>query len=249
MRQVMSEVFADRSPTVGAAGKSSFSSAVSDATERARARRKLWAVALLLGLVAALAWPAQRVFRLPSSIPFDAGPSSPPMRPAPSAALIGQTRTVWKRLDATLEPCDQAVAKVDSAPPAPGQALAAARRALAARDACRRAGLSLLAMRPPQAAADSERAAFNQALARCQYLYVVEGNSHGRLAEALRTGAEGAAKFEAWADVQDTNIDALGCRVGFIRAARQAGLPPSFFETAAPIKPIPANRLTRGSHA
>lgn len=245
----MSEIFADRSLAAGSPGKSSFSSAVSGATERARAGRKLWAAALLLGLVAALAWPAQRVFRLPSSIPFDAAPSSPPTRPAPSAALIDQTRAIWRRLDATLEPCDQAAAKVDSAPPAPGQAPAAARRALAARDACRRAGLSLLALRPPQAAADSERAAFSEALARCQYLYVVEGNSHGRLAEALRIGAEGAAKFEAWADVQDTNIDALGCRIGFIRAARQAGLPPSFFEGAAPIKPVPADRSRRGSHA
>lgn len=245
----MSEVFTDPSPGVGAAGKPSFSNAISDATERARARRKLWGVALLLGLVAALAWPAQRVFRLPSSIPFDAAPSSPPTHSAPSAALIDQTRRVWRQLDATLEPCDQAVAKVDSSPPALGQAPAAARRALAARDACRRAGLSLLAMRPPQAAADSERAAFSEALVRCQYLYVVEGNSHGRLAQALRAGARDTARFEAWADVQDANIDALGCRVGFIMAARQAGMPAFFFEAAAPIKPIPANRSTRGSHA
>jgi hypothetical protein len=245
----MSEVLADRSPTVRADGKSPFSDAVSGAAEEAPSRRKLWTAALLLGLVAALAWPAQRVFRLPSSVPFDAAPSSPPTHPAPSAALIDQTRTAWRRLDATLEPCDQAVAKVDSAPPAPRQAPAAARRALAARDACRRAGLSLLAMRPPQAAANPERAAFNEALERCQYLYVVEGNSHGRLAEALRTGAEGAAKFEAWADVQDANIDALGCRIGFIMAARQAGFPSSFFEAAAPIKPVPASRSTRRSHA
>ncbi|TCS03927.1 hypothetical protein [Caulobacter sp. BK020] len=244
----MSEVLADRSPEAGAAAKPSFSNTISDTIESARARRKLWIAALLLGLVAALAWPAQRVFRLPS-VAYDAAPSSPPTRPAPSAALIDQTRTVWRRLDATLEPCDQAVAKVDSAPPAPGQAPAAARRALTARDACRRAGLSLLAMRPPQAAGGSERAAFNEALARCQYLYVVEGNSYARLAEALRTGAEGAAKFEAWANVKDTNIDALGCRTGFISAARQAGLPPSFFEAAAPIKPVPATRSTRRSRA
>uniref|UniRef100_B0SWG4 Uncharacterized protein n=1 Tax=Caulobacter sp. (strain K31) TaxID=366602 RepID=B0SWG4_CAUSK len=91
-------------------------------------------------------------------------------------------------------------------------------------------------MRSPQAADGRQRAAFNQALTRCQSVYVVEGNSHGRLAQALRTGAKGAAKFEAWADVEEANIDAKGCRIGFVVAARQAGLPSSLFETVAPIK-------------
>ncbi|CAN5444728.1 hypothetical protein BH10PSE3_BH10PSE3_20100 [soil metagenome] len=104
-------------------------------------------------------------------------------------------------------------------------------------------------MRPPQAAAVAERTAFEEALMRCQYVYVVEGNSHGRLAEALKTKAQGAAKFEAWADVQEANIDALGCRIGFISAARQAGLPASLFEASAPVKPAPASRSTRRLHA
>lgn len=84
---------------------------------------------------------------------------------------------------------------------------------------------------------------------RCQYVYLVEGNSHGRLAEVLKTRAEGAAKFEAWADVQEANIDALGCRIGFVMAARQAGLPSTLFEPAAPVKPAAATRSTRRRHA
>jgi hypothetical protein len=83
----------------------------------------------------------------------------------------------------------------------------------------------------------------------CRYVYVVEGNSHGRLAEALKTKAQGAAKFEAWADVQEANIDALGCRIGFILAARQSGLPSSLFEASAPVKPAAATRSTRSLHA
>jgi hypothetical protein len=241
----MSEVYVDRTPKIRVDGKSPRSGAVPIAGEGMLARRNVWTAALLLGLVAALIWPAQRVFRLPSSVPFDAAPTSLPSHPAPSVALIEQTRAVWARLDATLEPCDQAVAKVDPAPPNPGRAPATARRALAARDACRRAGLSLLAIRPPQAAADSERAAFSEALTRCQYVYLVEGNSHGRLADALRTGAKGGAKFEAWADVQEADLDAMGCRVGFIMAARQAGLPPSLFEATAPIEPVSKTRSTR----
>jgi hypothetical protein len=245
----MNEVCIDRTPRVHADGQSPVSGAAPGTAGRARASRNVWTVALLLGLAAAMIWPVQRVFRLASPTPFDAAPSSPLPRPAPSAALIDQTRVVWAQLKATVEPCDQAVAKVDSAPPGPGQTPAAAKRALAARDACRRAGLSLLAVRPPQAAADAERAAFGEALARCQYVYVVEGNSHGRLAEVLRTGAKDAAKFEAWADVQDANIDALDCRIGFIVAARQAGLPSSSFEPVEPVEPAPMTRSARRSRA
>jgi len=245
----MSEVYAARTPKARVDGKSPRSDAAPVAREGMLARRNVWIAALLLGLAVALIWPAQRVFRLPPSTPFDAAPISPPSHPAPSAALIDQTRAVWAQLDATLEPCDQAVAKVDSAPPDLGRAPAMARRALAARDACRRAGLSLLAIRPPQAAADSERAAFSEALTRCQYAYLVEGNSHGRLAEALRVGAKGAAKFEAWADVQEADLDARGCRIGFVMAARQAGMPSSLFEAAAPIKPAPTIRSTRQTQA
>ncbi|EJL33000.1 hypothetical protein PMI01_02329 [Caulobacter sp. AP07] len=244
----MSEVYADRTPKVRVDGTSS-RSVVRIAGEGMLARRNVWTAALLLGLVVALIWPAQRVFRLPSSVPFDETPTSPRSHPTPSAALIDQTRAVWAQLDATLGPCDQAVARVDSASPNPGQAQATARRALAARDACRRAGLSLLAIRPPQAAADSERAAFSEALTRCQYVYLVEGNSHGRLAEALRTRAKGAAKFEAWADVQEADLDAMGCRVGFIMAARQAGLPLSLFQTTTPIAPVSTTRSTRRARA
>ena len=209
--------------------------------------RRLWGAALLLGLAVALVWPAQKVFRL-SSVPFDVAPISP-AQPAPSAILIDQTLTVWKALEATLEPCDRAVAQVDSTPPAPEQAPVAARHASTARDACRRAGLSLLALRPPQAAADAGRAAFEEALMRCQYAYLVEGNSHGRLAEVLKTRAKGAAQFEVWADVQEANIDALGCRVGFVMAARRSGLPSSLFEPAALVKPAAATRSTRRLHA
>ncbi|CAN7407061.1 hypothetical protein [Caulobacter sp. LjRoot300] len=214
-----------------------------------RARRHLWVAAVLLGVAGALVWPAQKVLRLASSVPFDTVPPVSPAQPAPSAILIDQTLMAWKTLEATLEPCDLAVAQVDSTPPAPEQAPAAARRASTARDACRGAGLNLLAMRPPQAAADTERAAFNEALMRCQYVYLVEGNSHGRLAEVLKTSAVGAAMFEAWADVQEANIDALGCRVGFVMAARRSGLPSSLFEPAAPIRPVAATRSTRRLHA
>lgn len=210
-----------------------------------RARRRLWVAAALLGVAGALVWPAQKVFRLSSSVPFNRAAPIAPAQPAPSALLIDQTLTAWRSLEATLDPCDRAVAKVESAPPAAEQAPALARRVLVARDACRRAGLSLLAMRPPQAATVAARAAFEEALTRCQYVYLVEGNSHGRLAEALRTGAKNAAAFEAWADVQEANIDALGCRTGFVMAARQAGLPASLFEAAAPIRPVAASRSMR----
>jgi len=245
----MSEVYVDPTPKVSLDERPPRSGAAPAAGQGMFARRNVWAAALLLGSAAALIWPAQRVFRLPSSVSIDAGPTSPPSRPAPSAALIDQTRGIWAQLDATLEPCDQAVAKVDSAPPDPGRAPAMARRASAARDACRRAGLSLLAIRPPQAAADSERAAFSEALTRCQYVYLVEGNSHARLAEALRTGAKGAATFEAWADVQEADLDAKGCRIGFVMAARQAGMPSSLFEAAAPINPVSTSRSTRRTQA
>jgi hypothetical protein len=214
-----------------------------------RARRRLWVAAVLLGVAGALVWPAQKAIRLAPSVSIYTAPPISPAQPAPSGILIDQTLTVWRALEATVEPCDRAVAQVDSAPPAPGQALAAARRASTARDVCRRAGLSLLALGPPQAAGDTERAAFEEALMNCRYLYVVEGNSHGRLAVALKTKAQGAAKFEAWADVQEANIDALGCRIGFILAARQAGLPASLFEASAPVRPASATRSTRRPHA
>lgn len=236
----MSEVCADLPLAARRDGRS---------TSGPRARRRLWVAVVLLGVVGALVWPAQKVFRLSSSVPFDVAPPVSPAQPAPSAILIDQTLTVWKALEATLEPCDRAVAQVDSTPPAPEQAPTAARHASTARDACRRAGLSLLTLRPPQAAADVERAAFDEALMRCQYVYLVEGNSHGRLAEVLKTRAEGAAKFEAWADVQEANIDALGCRIGFVMAARQAGLPSSLFEPAAPVRPAAATRSTRRRRA
>lgn len=96
-----------------------------------------------------------------------------------------------------------------------------------------------MSLRPPRAAEGLERPAFEQALTQCQHLYIVEGNSHARLAQVLDSGAQGAATFEAWADVKDANIDAMGCRIGFRAAARQAGLPSSLFEAAAPITPVP----------
>lgn len=221
----------------------------SETTGGALARRRFWIAVLLLSLVGALLWPAQRVFRLSSSTPFNAAPPFSLARPAPSGVLIDQIRVTWNQLEATLAPCDRATATIDSTPPRPGRAPTTARQAAIARDACRQAGLNLLAMRPPQAAAVPERVAFDEALRRCQYLYVVEGNSHGRLAEALKRGGREAATFEAWADVQEANVNALGCRVGFIAAGRQAGLPSSFFEPAAPIRPVPATRSARRSRA
>lgn len=182
--------------------------------------------ALLLGL--AIAWP------------------SPPPTPAPGQAqgarqaqARAQTVETWTQLRAATAPCDAAVAAVAENAPPPSDPRAPSGPAAQARDRCRSAGLALLGLHAPRSLDAIGRAGFETAIQQCQYLYLVEGNAHGRLARALEeantaVAPDPRALFEAWADVHEANIDAQGCWIGFITAGRRAGLPLALFDLNPP---------------
>jgi len=136
-------------------------------------------------------------------------PSQPSASPSPnSRMLVAQTQAQWRALDATLTPCDAAARGGDRT------------LALDASRLCRRAGLALLAAKPPAAANPTSRARFEAALADCQFHYLRRGNAYARLARA-----EGPAILEARADVDKADLETHGCRIGYIAAARAADVP------------------------
>lgn len=150
------------------------------------------------------------------------------------ALVRAQVLNTWAQLRDTVAPCDAAVALAARNTPPPSNPRAPVGPAAEARDRCRSAGLALLSLRAPTAVDSVVRQGFETAIEQCQYVYLVEGNAHGRLARALEEADNSAtldkpALFEAWADVQEANIDAQGCWIGFIAAGRRAGLPLSLF--------------------
>lgn len=184
--------------------------------------------ALLLGL--ALAWPSPPPTRAPS--PGQAQASR-------QAQARAQTVETWTQVRAVIAPCDAAVAAVAENAPPPSDPRAPPGPAAQARDRCRSAGLALLGLHAPRSLDATGREGFETAIQQCQYLYLVEGNAHGRLARTLEeanaaVAPDPRALFEAWADVHEANIDAQGCWIGFITAGRRAGLPLGLFDLNPP---------------
>lgn len=189
----------------------------------------LWAAVLGLIIVILVAW------RLTGFV--EAPPMSASPRDQASNVLRGQIRQQWIVLKATTAPCDQAVGVVAETLPPPSNPQAPSGPVRAARDACRGAAMALLPMRPPSGVRADDRLAFEEALQQCQYVYAVEANAHARLAQVLdransALAPDKVALFDAWADVQEANIDALRCASGFIAAARRAGAPFDDFDPA-----------------
>lgn len=201
---------------------------------RARRATTWFAVGLAaVGVLVAIAWP--------TSNPIAPVRPSPPLSDAPASRAVLRTQTLatWTNLRKTTEPCDQAVEAVSRDMPPPSNPRAPVGPVRQAQDRCRAAGLGLLALQPPPALDEGGKAAFEAALRRCQHVYVVEGNAHARLAQALDQAKlagdlDKPALFEAWADVQEADLGAQWCRIEFIGAARQAGLPMTLFDTKGP---------------
>lgn len=159
--------------------------------------------------------------------------------------LHRQAVETWAELHAVIAPCDEAVAAVgDAAPPFPDQA-SPPEPAREAQARCRSASLRLLTLRAPKALDTASGGDLTRAMERCQAVYAVEGNAHARLAAAL-DAANGASVpdrhrlFDAWADVQEANIDALGCRTAMMAATQRAGVSSAVFGTVTADRPPPA---------
>lgn len=147
-----------------------------------------------------------------TKVHYDAAPSSPtpvPAVPADDRRLLAQARIQWRSLDALLTPCDAAGGGV-------GRDQA---RSQAASRLCSKAGLDLLTFKPPSAAAQFQ-VRFQTALEACQNDYVRLGNAYDQLARARGREAIDTAR----ADVDRADLEAHGCRIGYIVAARAAGI-------------------------
>ncbi|MBO9707427.1 MAG: hypothetical protein J7521_04355 [Caulobacter sp.] len=143
----------------------------------------------------------------------------------------------WNLIQAAAVPCDAAVAAVAAVTPPPSDPRAPPDLVRIAQSRCQTAAFSLMAIKAPRTPA-SARAGFEEALDRCRLVYAVEANTHGRLAVALQEAQVAITPnkvvlFEAWADVQEANRDALDCRIGFVAAANRVGLPSDLFENKA----------------
>lgn len=170
-------------------------------------------------------------------------PHTPAGRPvAPEAdrqSLIrSQAVETWTRLDEIVRPCDAAVAAAGTATPPPSDPRVPPGPARDAGARCRSASLRLLGLKPAAEFDGAAHGEIGRALERCQFLYAVEGNAHVRLATALEAAGaspvlDKRALFEAWAEAQEADIAALGCRIGVMAAARGAGLPIDLFRSAA----------------
>lgn len=146
-----------------------------------------------------------------TQVDHDMAPPSPaPAVLADDRQLLVQAQAQWRSLDALLAPCDAAGGG--------GRDPALSRTASRL---CRKAGLDLLTFKPPAGAAPQHQARFQTALEACQYDYVRRGNAYDQLAKAQDREAVDTAR----AEVDRADLESHGCRIGYIVAARAAGLP------------------------
>lgn len=196
---------------------------------RQRPRPRLVLTAAVLVALIAVGWPPPAGRDIPRT-PNPEGSLSPVLR--------AQAWATWRRLQTIIAPCDAGVEVVARATPPPSSPIIPSPPVRRAQEACRAAGLALLSLRAPPAADAATRAAFEVAIEHCQSVYLVEGNAHARLAQALEQAAAATSPdrsdlFDAWSGVQEANIDALGCRSAFMSVARRAGAPLDGFDPEA----------------
>jgi hypothetical protein len=161
-----------------------------------------------------LALPVLAAFGVVFLTQVDHGAAPPSPAPAVQVddrQLLAQAQAQWRGLDALLAPCDAAAG-------GGGQDRALSRTASRL---CRKAALDLLAFKPPAAAVPHLQARFQIALETCQYDYVRRGNAYDQLAKAQDREAIDTAR----AEVDRADLESHGCRIGYIVAARAAGLP------------------------